>query len=106
MTETNKDKEYEEGKKLMTDLYRGFKNKHFKNIEIQDLMDEAVIVNLRLLTDNQRMHQIKRKAGFFDKRGNIFEKKKVCSKCGKYHDEFRNDELCLGRQGKDKNSNG
>lgn len=58
-----------EGEKLMTDIQRGLKNKHLGKHEIQDLMDEVERLYLRL-------HQIKRKAGFFDKRGNIFEEKK------------------------------
>ncbi len=48
------------------DYLKGFKNKFHKKVEVQNLMDEVERATLWI-------HQLQRKAGFFDKRGNIFE---------------------------------
>ena len=73
MTDTLNEKEIKEGKELMEKFLIGFKNKHLGKHEIQDLMDEVEIISLRLI-------QLKRKAGFFDRRGNIFDKD-ICPNC-------------------------
>lgn len=70
-----------------TDLEKGLKNKHFKKVERQVLINEYELVLLR-------KHQIERLAGFFDKKDNIFDKEKIvtgtCSKCKEVmrQDEF------------------
>ena len=64
------------GKELMEKFHRGFKNKHYKKAEIINLMCDVEIAYLRIT-------QLKRKAGFFDKRGNIFEKDKCSCDCHK-----------------------
>ena len=49
------------------DLERGLKNNHYKKFEREQLIEEYALVCLR-------KHQIERKAGFFDKKNNIFSK--------------------------------
>ncbi len=59
------------------DLERGLKNKHYKKFERQQMiLDYARYCLMK--------HEIKRKAGFFDKKNNIFEEHKegVCEYCG------------------------
>ncbi len=48
------------------DLEKGLRNNHYKKFEREQLMEEHEINSIR-------NHQIERKAGFFDKKKNIFE---------------------------------
>jgi len=50
------------------DLEKGLRNKHYKKFEREQLIEEYILVCLR-------KHQLERKAGFFDKKNNIFVKK-------------------------------
>ncbi len=60
------------------DLEKGLKNKHYKKFEREQLIEEYEMNCIR-------NHQIERKAGFFDKKHNIFEIEKrinyLCPKC-------------------------
>ena len=47
------------------DLETGLKNKHYKKFEREELIEEYELVCMR-------KHQLERKAGFFDKKNNIF----------------------------------
>ena len=62
------------GKELMEKFHRGFKNKYHKKNLIQSLMDEVERAYAEKETTDLWITQLKRKAGFFDKKNNIFSR--------------------------------
>ena len=60
-------KDFEQGRKLMAKFEKGFKNKHFKKFDRENLLEEIERLQIRL-------YQLKRRAGFYDKKNNIFSR--------------------------------
>jgi len=59
--------EKQEGKELMEKFHKGFKNKNYKKFQINLLLIDVE-------NAYRKIYELKRQAGFFDKRGNIFSK--------------------------------